>query len=127
MKLIIDSNFKLSEVNETLIRDKSSKFLKELESDTSSCVRLTVKKTELWFACQILYKDVIVVDKNADFYSCICVACKNFLNQLRRSRRRHVDKRRRQIVDASDNVVDVDEDVIDDVLDDVEDNQPQIY
>lgn len=110
MKLIIDSNFRLSKANENFIHEKSAKFLADLD-DSSSNVRLTVKKTELWFACQILYKDIIIVEKNADFHSCICTACKKFLNQNRRLRRRQVDKRRRQSTDV----------LSDDDNDDVED------
>lgn len=104
MKLIIDSNFKLSTANENFIREKSAKFLADNVDDTSTC-HLTIKKTELWFGCQILSKDVIIVEKNADFHSCICSACKKFLNQSRRQRRRRIDKRRRQSIVTDDNDV----------------------
>ena len=99
MKLIIDSNFKLTDANMTFINEKSQKFMKELPDDKSN-VLLTVKHNYDKFVVQLLYKDIIIVSEANDFHNCICEGTKKFLNQNRKLNRKLLAKKKRQYEDA---------------------------
>lgn len=115
MPLVIKSNFELSKSNEEFINKKCEKMLHELPDNLF--VHFTIKKTELKFICQILYKDIIIFEENVDFHNCVCSACKKFLNQNRRLNRKYVDRRHKSNVTPSnddDDNYDDDYDVLDD-------------
>lgn len=111
MPLVINSNFELSKANEDFINKKCEKLMNELPDNLN--VHFTIKKTELKFICQILYKDIIIFEENVDFHICVCGACKKFVNQNRKLNRKRHDRRLK-----STTFPDNDDDLVDDDMDD---------